>query len=66
MIISLVNQKGGVGKTTIAVNLASCLSEKGYRLLLVDADPLAPAGVARRRRVEEVSWSLTSRCALSK
>jgi len=39
MIISLVNQKGGVGKTTIAVNLASCLSERGFRTLLVDADP---------------------------
>jgi chromosome partitioning protein len=39
MIISLVNQKGGVGKTTIAVNLASCLSERGFRILLVDADP---------------------------
>ncbi len=39
MIISLVNQKGGVGKTTIAVNLASCLSERGYRTLLVDGDP---------------------------
>lgn len=39
MIICLVNQKGGVGKTTIAVNLASCLSERGHRALLVDADP---------------------------
>lgn len=39
MIISLVNQKGGVGKTTIAVNLASCLSERGFSILLVDADP---------------------------
>jgi len=39
MIISLVNQKGGVGKTTIAINLASCLSEGGHRILLVDADP---------------------------
>jgi chromosome partitioning protein len=39
MIICLVNQKGGVGKTTIAVNLASCLSERGFQTLLVDADP---------------------------
>ncbi len=39
MIISLVNQKGGVGKTTIAVNLASCVSERGHQTLLVDADP---------------------------
>jgi chromosome partitioning protein len=39
MVISVVNQKGGVGKTTIAINLASCLSDRGYRLILVDADP---------------------------
>ena len=39
MIISLVNQKGGVGKTTIAVNLAGCLSERGLNTCLVDADP---------------------------
>jgi chromosome partitioning protein len=39
MIISLINQKGGVGKTTAAVNLASGLAEAGYRILVVDADP---------------------------
>jgi chromosome partitioning protein len=39
MIISLVNQKGGVGKTTVAVNLGSCLSMKGFRVLLLDGDP---------------------------
>jgi chromosome partitioning protein len=39
MIISLVNQKGGVGKTTIAVNLASALSKRDHKTLLIDADP---------------------------
>ncbi|MEF9880596.1 MAG: AAA family ATPase, partial [Clostridia bacterium] len=64
--IAITNQKGGVGKTTTAINLTACLAEAGQRVLLIDLDPQgnSTSGLGMRAGANSIYEAIMGRTAV--